>query len=226
MKIATPKPGAYLSITNSPGTPVPAITPEMAKEFLDVLSAVIYGRLHHQGLTRSVCTGELLPSNQLRIDVCLANDGMGLRWGLSGGDESRNYDHPECGIEVLAADFAQAMATLERHLDNALLDQTKGDPIAGRLTASERLARPQFDDQAAMLVFGTERAFLPWFPWEPGDPFALGGSVAREAMALVQATVEGRVTMLQAFGGTPLFLVHSPRQEKCKLRSKRRRGRK
>ena len=202
------------------------ITPTMVKEFLDLLSWGVSGQLGNQGLTHSVPTGKLLPLGDLRLDMALDIGVCDLFWGAPDCQESHSYDHPECGRKILATEFPEAIASLERLLDKALPAQTHGEPVARRLTTSERQARPQLDDRAAVFLLGTTRAVLTWFPWEPGDPFAIGGSVAREAMALVQATVEGRVTMLQAFGGTPLFLVHSPRQEKCKLRSKRRRGRK
>ena len=186
------------------------ISVSMAQEFRNVLLCVCHGRLLQQGLARSVSTGELLPEFDLRIDLSVATDGLGMRWGISANTDPNFYDHPEFGKEVLAVDFAKAMAALERHLDEALVAQTKGDPIARRMTASERLARPQLSEQAAVLLFGTKRAFLPWFGWRAADPFALRGDVAREALELFQGTLVGKVTMNQAFGGTPLFLVDTP----------------
>lgn len=198
------------------------ITPTMTKEFVDVLSFVMSRQLRNQGLTHSVSTGKLLPSVDLRLDMALDIGLCDLFWRISGCPESHSYDHPECGREILVTEFPETMASLERLLDKALLAQTHGDPVARRLTTSERLARPQLDERAAVLLCGNKRAVLTWSPWEPGDPFALSGPVAREAKEMVQAMAEGRVTMLQAFGGTPLFLVETPRQRKRKSRAKRR----
>ena len=112
MTSTTPQFRTHDCTTNAPSELEARISPQMAQEFLDVLSCVLRGYRDYQGPTRSVATGATLPAKDPRIVVALSDDGLGLRWGLAGSDEPPSYDHPECGHEIRAAMFPEAIASL------------------------------------------------------------------------------------------------------------------
>jgi hypothetical protein len=183
------------------------------RDLFNVYQHIDWAKPNELNLTHSTATGKPLSGQGCRWDMhVLEAPGTGRERtylvGKAEGDDPRQLADPRAGIAVPETELLPRLRLCRDILDHALVSETRG-PVVRRPLQFEREDHPNLDTPCSAVVLSSERRrFLAYFQWHEGDPFAITGAAAEDALLMWELGAKGQATL--AFpGGNPILFGES-----------------